>query len=273
MPLCEHADAYAVSAYDERRQPERRLEEQVVAEAGGEPDERARFGPVVVRDRDREHEPEIGHHAEDAQVREHRDLHDDDEHDERAPGARRASLARPSSVSRRRRGGGVVVVVVVVVVVTTGPWPGTHRSTVTYSSASKSRTARRARRCRDRPAVVRPRRPRRPTSPSGKLLFSSPDVTTSSPTRRPSRSRRGRRAGRPSRRRLRAMPLDCRAARARRRSTRDRSSSKHLRAAVPRLEHAADEAVGPEHRHVLRDTRLLALVERDRRLEVARANG
>ena len=43
----------------------------------------------------------------------------------------------------------------------------------------------------------------------------------------------------------------------------------HLRAAVPRIEHATDEPVGADHRHVRRDPGLLALVEGDRPVEVA----
>ena len=69
MPPARRPIAYAVSVVRERREAERRLEEEVVAESGREAGERARFGTRSVRDRDGEDEAEIRDDAEDAQVR------------------------------------------------------------------------------------------------------------------------------------------------------------------------------------------------------------
>ena len=108
-------------------------EEQVVAEPGEEPDDRAGLRSVVERDGDREHQTEIGNAPREPDVREDRHLQQqcDYEQERNATDAHQGPV--PVVVVVEDPGSVVVVVVevVVVVVVTTGPCPGTHRSTST----------------------------------------------------------------------------------------------------------------------------------------------
>ena len=83
-------------------------------------------------------------------MREHRDLHDREQHHEerQAPQLHQP----PPVVGVVSTGGGAVVVVVVVVVDTTAPCPGTQRNTVTYVNALEVASRdRRARSCPNPP--------------------------------------------------------------------------------------------------------------------------
>ena len=73
-PALEDPDEVAGQRVGERREAERGLEEEVHAQAGREPEDRARLGSLAVRDGHGRDEPEVGDDAEDAQVREDRRL-------------------------------------------------------------------------------------------------------------------------------------------------------------------------------------------------------
>ena len=72
-----------------------------MASPAAKPNDRAELGPVADRDRDRGDEPEVGHDAGDAQVRQERRLQDD-EQDEQQPEARRRGSRRPAIRGRAR---------------------------------------------------------------------------------------------------------------------------------------------------------------------------
>ena len=139
-PPCEHADPVPGERVRERREAERRREEEVVAEPGREPDDRARFRAVVERDRDRERSSRGR-----ARVPKRRRCGNtvtctsDDHRDERAQRDGRAS--RPALVRRGRRrrvGHGRASCVRRGGRRRPGPVPGTHRNTVTNCSSPKS---------------------------------------------------------------------------------------------------------------------------------------
>ena len=139
----QHADGVGGERVRRGREPQRRREEQVEAQPGEESDDRARLGAVVEGDGHRQHQAEIGHPSRQPHVREQRDL-------QRRRSTTTSATSRPSRIRRpavdvvdevvvercRRRGRRCVVVVVAIG--TTGPSPGTQRSTMTNSSASKS---------------------------------------------------------------------------------------------------------------------------------------
>ena len=96
------ADAVTDERVRERAETERRFEEQVVAEPGDEPDERAGFGTFLVADRDRDEQPQVGNDAEQPQVREHRHLQDDDRRRRAAARERSRTIHPPRSTSSTR---------------------------------------------------------------------------------------------------------------------------------------------------------------------------
>src|SRR5262249_33699342 len=83
QPRLEHTDRVPHDRVRQRVEPDGRLEEQVVAEAREEARDRAELRAFLVADREREEQSEVGHHAEQSQVRKHGYLDDDDQYRER----------------------------------------------------------------------------------------------------------------------------------------------------------------------------------------------
>ncbi len=244
QPALEDPDQVAGEGVGEGREAEGRLQEQVHAEAGGEPEDRAGLRTLAVRDGHRRDEAEVGDDARDPQVREDRGLHQDDRDQEQGRAGRRGSYR---------------------------PGPRHLQHAHDRRARRRPRAAAPGSSARSRPATSSPTRRGRPGCSAGSGWLSA--VNTSSPVFTLN-------AGLTKSSRSRLLPgatvRDARPAALLDRTATPESGSVRSStvARLPRrLNDAAHETVAGDDRHAGRDARVGPLVERDRRLEVPRRAG